>query len=247
MAFLYYLLRPERQNRIRSKFANLRTNAKASFSTALLRNIYLWGFLNHLKICFAHIVPLMQNQLCKKKKQKQPDLTVVGNPVMQPHQSWGLLCQLNHPLTREKWTVDKQHQFRRVGRMNPKHHDLAIQSCLVRWDGSTGCQRQVDMLMLNDKLLLRMLKYCDWQEMWMLIRLVSICKKKKPSGEASSCSYSDRCWSDVLTGVLWLAESGWGLVCKCTAGLCVCSSDALQSFYLHYWFKSSKLVTVYTN
>lgn len=37
---------------------------------------------------------------------------------MRPHQSCGLLCQLNHPLTREKSTVDKQHQFQRLARMN---------------------------------------------------------------------------------------------------------------------------------
>lgn len=37
---------------------------------------------------------------------------------MRPHQSCGLLCQLNHPLTREKSTVDKQHQFQRLAGMN---------------------------------------------------------------------------------------------------------------------------------
>lgn len=65
-----------------------------------------------------------------------------NNSVMQPHQSCGLPCQLNHPFTREKWTVDKPHQFQSVGRMNPN-----IMTCPSR----TALSKEMDQLRLRDK------------------------------------------------------------------------------------------------
>lgn len=85
--------------------------------------------------------------------------TGVGNSVMQPHQSCGLLRQLNHPLTREKWTVDKQHQFQRLGRTNVSIMTFPSRAARQRrWISSTS---------LTDRM-------TRW---WLVISCCSLCWK----------------------------------------------------------------------
>lgn len=84
-----------------------------------------------------------------------------------------------------------------------QHHDLPIQNCLVRGDGSTDSLRQVDMLIATDKLLLSVLMYCDSRVMQILLRLLCICK---PSGGKGG-----RCCSNMLALSVWVGLSRKGV------------------------------------
>lgn len=76
---------------------------------------------------------------------------------MRPHQSCGLLCQLNHSLTREKSTVDKQHQFQRLARMNLN---------TATRPSRTAVAHQMDQLDVTDRPTCRCRRMCCCSRCW---------------------------------------------------------------------------------
>lgn len=81
----------------------------------------------------------------------------------------------------------------KCGQDESQHHDLPIQNHLIKGDGSTASQRQVNILMAGDKLLLLVtLKYCDWCEMQIYRLPVSFPvllnpRESQANSEAESC------------------------------------------------------------